>query len=66
MNKTDQEAAFDGLYRASGVTLSPEEVEELRKAYGSLVSLAQRTRVVGRSWEVRMLPFFSPRRRTRR
>lgn len=56
----DQDAMFEALIDASGVPVSKEEKEDLRKTYGTLMKLAGRTRRPGRSWEVRTLPHFTP------
>lgn len=56
----DQDAMFEALIDASGVPVSEEEKEDLRKTYGALMKLAGRTRRPGRSWEVRTLPHFTP------
>ena len=56
----NQDAMFEALIDASGVPVSKEEKEDLRKAYDSLTKLAERTRRPGRSWEVRTLPHFTP------
>ena len=58
MSAEDQ--MFEALIAASGVPVQDDEKAELRKAYASLMQLAQRTRVSGRSWEVRTLPHFVP------
>ena len=57
----DDDVMFEGLIRASGVPVSDQEKQDLRKAYSSLMGLAARTRKPGRSWDVRMLPVFSPK-----
>lgn len=60
----DRDAAFDGLYRASGVTLSDEERDNLRRAYDTLSSFAERMRAT-RGYGDRPLSLFVPRRRHR-
>lgn len=57
----DDDVMFEGLVQASGVPISDQEKQDLRKAYSSLMGLAARTRKPGRSWDVRMLPVFSPK-----
>ena len=57
----DEDAIFEGLIRASGVPVSDQEKKDLRKAYSSLMGLATRTRKPDRSWDVRMLPVYSPK-----
>ncbi|MBK19098.1 MAG: hypothetical protein CMM52_09730 [Rhodospirillaceae bacterium] len=57
----DDDGMFEGLIRASGVPVSEEEKQNLRKAYASLMGLAAKTRKPGRSWDVRMLPIFMPK-----
>ena len=57
---TDEDAMFEALIGASGVPVSEEEKADLRKTYGTLMKLADRTRRPGRSWEVRTLPHFTP------
>ncbi len=56
----DQDAMFEALIDASGVPVSEDEKSDLRKTYATLMKLAARTRRPGRSWEVRMLPHFTP------
>ena len=51
---------FEALIAASGVPVQDDEKSDLRKAYGSLMQLAQLTRFTGRNWEVRTLPHFVP------
>ena len=51
---------FEALIAASGVPVQDDEKSDLRKAYGSLMQLAQLTRIPGRNWEVRTLPHFVP------
>jgi hypothetical protein len=55
-----EDEMFEALIKASGVPVQNGEKAALRKAYGSLMLLAQRTRVPGRSWEVRTLPHYVP------
>jgi len=57
---TDEDQMFEALIKASGVPVREDEKDDLRKAYGSLMKLAQRTRHPGRNWEVRTLPHFVP------
>ena len=57
---TDQDAMFEALIDASDVPVSEDEKSDLRKTYTTLMKLAARTRRPGRSWEVRMLPHFTP------
>ena len=58
MSAEDQ--MFEALIAASGVPVQDDEKADLRKAYASLMQLSKRTRVPGRSWEVRTLPHFIP------
>ena len=58
MSAEDQ--MFDALIAASGVPVQDDEKADLRKAYASLMQLAERTRVPGRGWEVRTLAHFVP------
>ncbi len=51
---------FEALITASGVPVQDDEKADLRKAYGTLMQLAQRTRHPGRNWEVRTLPHYVP------
>ncbi len=55
-----EDEMFDALINASGVPVRDDERADLRKAYGSLMNLAKRTRVPGRNWEVRTLPHYVP------
>jgi hypothetical protein len=55
-----EDEMFEALIKASGVPVKEDEKADLRKAYGLLMKLAQRTRVPGRSWEVRTLPHYVP------
>lgn len=55
-----EDEMFEALIKASGVPVHDDEKPDLRKAYGSLMKLAQRTRRPGRNWEVRTLPHFVP------
>ncbi len=55
-----EDRMFEALIEASGVPVQADEKAELRKAYASLMTLAAKTRVAGRSWEVRMLPGYVP------
>ena len=55
-----EDEMFEALIKASVVPVSDDERADLRKAYGLLMKLAQRTRRPGRSWEVRTLPHFVP------
>ena len=55
-----EDEMFEALIEASGVPVRDDERADLRKAYGSLMRLARRTRLRGRDWEVRMLPHFVP------
>jgi hypothetical protein len=55
-----EDEMFEALIKASGVPVKEDEKAALRKAYGSLMQLAERTRVPGRSWEVRTLPHYVP------
>ena len=59
----DEDLAFEALVRASKVPIGEAEKQELRRAYSALAALAARVRKPGRSWEVRMLPYFCPKRR---
>ena len=56
----DDDAVFEGMIRASGVPVTDEEKKNLRSAYASLMEMAARVRKPGRSWEVRMMPQFTP------
>ena len=56
----DQDTMFEALIEASGVPVSDDEKADLRKTYTTLMQLARRTRRPGRSWEVRVLPHFTP------
>ena len=60
MTDQSEDASFEALVNAAGVPLSEEEKRDLRKAYAVLAGLAHRARRPGRTWEVRMLPFWSP------
>ncbi len=60
MTMSAEDEMFEALIRASGVPVRDDEKADLRKAYGSLMQLAQRTRLPGRNWEVRILPHFVP------
>ncbi len=51
---------FEALITASGVPVRDDEKADLRKAYGTLMQLARRTRFPGRNWEVRTLPHYVP------
>jgi hypothetical protein len=55
-----EDEMFEALIKASGVPVQEDEKADLRKAYGSLMRLAEKTRIPGRSWEVRTLPHFVP------
>jgi len=55
-----QDRMFEAIIEASGVPVQDDEQAELRKAYTTLMELAARTRVPGRSWEVRTLPHYLP------
>lgn len=57
----DDDAVFEGMIRASGVPVSEEEKRNLRTAYAALREMAARVRNPGRSWETRMMPFFTPK-----
>ena len=57
----DDDVIFEGLIRTSGVPVSNQEKQDLRKAYSSLMGLAAKTRKPGRSWDVRMLSVYSPK-----
>jgi hypothetical protein len=58
---TDDDAIFDGMVRASGVPVTDEERKNLRTAYSALMGMAAQVRKPGRSWEVRMMPNFTPK-----
>ncbi len=60
MTMTAEDEMFEALIEASGVPVRDDEKADLRKAYGSLMRLARRTRRPGRDWEVRTLPHFVP------
>ena len=55
-----EDEMFEALINVSGVPVRDEEKADLRKAYGSLMKLAQKTRHPRRTWEVRTLPHFMP------
>ncbi len=57
----DDDAVFEGMIRASGVPVSDEEKQNLRTAYSALMGMAAKVRKPGRSWEVRMMPSFTPK-----
>ena len=57
----DDDAVFEGMIHASGVPVTDEERKNLRTAYSALMGLAAQVRKPGRSWEVRMMPFFAPK-----
>ena len=62
VNDQTEDALFEAMIAASGVPVSDEEMADLRKAYGALMALSARTRRPDRdrSWEVRMLPHYTP------
>ena len=57
----DDDTVFEGMVRASGVPVSETEKKNLRTAYSALMGLAAKVRKPGRSWEVRMMPNFTPK-----
>ena len=57
----DDDAVFDAMVRASGVPVTDQEKENLRTAYSALMGMAAQVRTPGRSWEVRMMPNFTPK-----
>jgi hypothetical protein len=57
----DDDAVFEGMIRASGVPVSAAEKKNLRTAYSALIGMAAKARKPGRSWEVRMMPNFTPK-----
>ena len=57
----DDDAIFDGMVRASGVPVTDEERKNLRTAFSALMAMAAQVRKPGRSWEVRMMPNFTPK-----
>ena len=63
IRSADNDALFDGMLKAAGVNMSPEEKENLRNAHKALKTLAERARPQRkeRSWEVRMAPFYTPK-----
>ncbi len=66
MAERDKEVAdgiFEGLYLASGVTLSPAEKQGLREVYDIMATYAERVRRPGRTWETKPLPHFTPSRK---
>ena len=57
----DDDAVFDGMVRASGVPITDTERQNLRTAFSALMGMAAQVRKPGRSWEVRMMPNFTPK-----
>jgi hypothetical protein len=57
----DEDAIFEGMVRASGVPVTDRERKNLRTAYSALMGMAAQVRKSGRSWEVRMMPNFTPK-----
>jgi hypothetical protein len=57
----DDDAIFDAMVRASGVPVTDQEKKNLRTAYSALMGMAAQVRTPGRSWEVRMMPNFTPK-----
>lgn len=57
----DEDAIFEGMVRASGVPVTDQEKNNLRTAYSALMGMAAQVRKPGRSWEVRMMPNFTPK-----
>ena len=57
---TDDDAVFEAMIRASGVPVTDEEKKNLRTAYAALMGMAAQVRKPGRSWEVRMMPNYTP------
>ena len=57
----DDDAIFEGMVRASGVPVTDVEKQNLRTAYSALMGMAAKVRKPGRSWEVRMMPNFTPK-----
>ena len=55
--------AFEGLYLASGVTLSPAEKQGLREVYDLMAKYAERVRRPGRTGAAKPLPHFTPSRK---
>ncbi len=65
MAEQDKEVAdeiFEGLYLASGVTLSQTEKEGLREVYDTMARFAERVRRPRRTWEAKPLPRYIPSR----
>ena len=66
MAEQDKEVAdkiFEGLYLASGVTLSPAEKQGLREVYDIMATFAERVRRPRRTWEAKPLPHYIPSRK---
>ena len=57
----DDDAVFEGMIRASGVPVTDEERKNLRTAFSALTAMAAQVRKPSRSWEVRMMPNFTPK-----
>ena len=57
----DDDSVFEGMIRASGVPVTDEEKKNLRTAYSALMGMAAKVRKPGRSWEIRMMPNFTPK-----
>ena len=57
----DDDRIFDGMVRASCVPVTDEEKKNLRTAYSALMRMAAQVRKPGRSWEIRMMPNFTPK-----
>ena len=64
--RTDDDAVFEGMVRASGVPVTEAEKKNLRTAYSALMGMAAKVRKPGRSWAIRMMPNFTPKPPTRR
>ena len=57
----DDDAIFESLVSASGVPVTDVEKQNLRTAYSALMGMAAKVRKPGRSWEIRMMPNFTPK-----
>lgn len=64
-DKTEKDAAFDGLVAASGVSISDEERARLRGAFDTLEALATRVRDPLRDWRSKPMPSFAATPRPR-
>ena len=62
-NREVNDAAFEGLYAASGVSLSEQEKAQLRQAYDIMQTFCQRVRKPGVTWEAKPLLGYVPSRK---